>query len=252
VALTRKHKTVTEGAFARLQALQEFSQLGSGYSLAFRDLQIRGAGDLLGAKQSGTMVTVGYELYSQLINEAVSALKNTVDGVPAALQSIDDPLATLEPLPAFDLPVVALLPESYVRDQAQRLYYYQQMMSSRDVVTLAAVHAEVEDRYGKPPAPVRNAFSIMELRMRARPLRITKLDGADGMLRIKFAPDTNFGPRVFQLVKGRNARSGMQRDEFVWPYEGDPIRAVESMLQAFEKAIAQVQNTPSAYSTLAQ
>jgi transcription-repair coupling factor (superfamily II helicase) len=160
--LYQSGKEMTEGAMHRLQALQEFSSLGSGYSLAFRDLQIRGAGELLGAKQHGTMVAVGYELFTQLINEAVLILKSSVDGeTPSAADEARDPLESLTPLPQFEVPVVALLPDSYIKDQAQRLFYYQRMMSAREEKTLGEVQAEVEDRYGHPPEPVRNAFAIM-------------------------------------------------------------------------------------------
>jgi transcription-repair coupling factor (superfamily II helicase) len=239
--LKRKHKTVSEGAMARLQALQEFSSLGSGYSLAFRDLQIRGAGELLGAKQSGTMVTVGYELYTQLINEAVTQLKNSVDGTRTGdSDEVRDPLANLEPLPMFEVPVVAMLPESYIRDQAQRLYYYQRIMSVRDSLTLGAVQAEVEDRYGRPLPEVRNAFRVMELRLRARDLSIEKLDARQAKLTIKFAADVSHGPRVFSLAQKRNRDCHTGAGGLVWPYQGNPLTAIENFMNILTESIAAV------------
>jgi transcription-repair coupling factor (superfamily II helicase) len=239
--LKRKHKTVSEGAMARLQALQEFSSLGSGYSLAFRDLQIRGAGELLGAKQSGTMVTVGYELYTQLINEAVTQLKNSVDGTRTGdSDEVRDPLANLEPLPMFEVPVVAMLPESYIRDQAQRLYYYQRIMSVRDSLTLGAVQAEVEDRYGRPLPEVRNAFRVMELRLRARDLSIEKLDARQAKLTIKFAADVSHGPRVFSLAQKKNRDCHTGAGGLVWPYQGNPLTAIENFMNILTESIAAV------------
>jgi transcription-repair coupling factor (superfamily II helicase) len=229
-------KELSEGALARLGALQEFSTLGSGYSLAFRDLQIRGAGELLGAKQSGTMTSVGFELYTQLINEAVAQLKNSVDGTPEANEDVTDPLASLEPLPAFEIPAKALLPEGYIRDQAQRLFYYQKMMSSRDLAALGEVESEIEDRYGHPPEEVRNAFTIMSLRLRARDLGIEKLDARQGRLNISFKRAGDVAPRVFSILARRKRDAYLARDAYIWPFVGEAMAAVEAFMFEFGRA----------------
>jgi len=237
----RKKPTMSEGALARLQALQEFSSLGSGYSLAFRDLQIRGAGDLLGAKQSGTMVSVGYELYTQMINEAVAHLKTSVDGDLPSAVDVRDPIEDLEPLPAFEVPATALLPDSYIKDQAQRLYYYQQMMSARTEARLGEVQAEVEDRYGRPTTEVTNAFRIMALRVRAKELGFEKLDARQGRIAVSFKNRTDISPRVFSILGNRNRECYLTRESFIWPYKGDSIAAIERMSNAYEAAVAEVQ-----------
>ena len=238
----KKKMTVSEGAMARLQALQEFSALGAGYSLAFRDLQIRGAGELLGAKQSGTMVSVGYELYTQLIQEAVASLKDSVDGVPASMrEEVADPLASLEPLPQFDLPVDARLPDTYIKDQAQRLYYYQRMMSARDEITLGLVQGEVEDRYGKPTDEVRNAFTVMSLRVRAKALGLDKVEARGGRLNVNFVDKTSVPTRAFSLLAKVNRDMYMTREAMIWPYSGPPLRAVESMMDAFVNVLDEVE-----------
>jgi transcription-repair coupling factor (superfamily II helicase) len=224
------------GLVQRLTALQEFSTLGSGYSLAFRDLQIRGAGELLGAKQSGTMTSVGFELYTQLINEAVNQLKNSVEGTADPLDTVRDPLAMMEPLPAFDLPVKAFIPEGYIQDQAQRLYYYQQMMSARDFGALAAVEADVEDRYGRLPAEVSRAFTIMNLRMRARNIGLEKLDARQGRLHITFKHQEDVPPRVFSILSSRKRDAYLTKEAYIWPIASDPIVGVESFLRSFEEA----------------
>jgi transcription-repair coupling factor (superfamily II helicase) len=204
---------MSENAMARLRALQEFSTLGSGYSLAFRDLQIRGAGELLGAKQSGTMVQIGYELYTQLINEAVAALKNSVDADGREGDSVRDPLEALTPLPAFEIPIIAMLPDSYITEQAQRLFYYQQMMSSRDLNRLGEVQAEVEDRYGRSPKPVSNSF------------RST----------------ADVPPRLFTAISKRNKEAYLTREAFIWPYSGDPIFAVQGMMDAIRVTLEEIE-----------
>ena len=237
----KRRITVSEGAMQRLQALQEFSSLGSGYSLAFRDLQIRGAGELLGSKQSGTMANVGYELYTQLINEAVATLKNTVDegGAPRSGE-IKDPLESLAPLPAFEVPVVALLPEGYIRDQAQRLYYYQRMMSARDPKTLGEVQAEVEDRYGRTTLEVSQAFAIMALRMRARDLDIDKLDARGGRLNVQFKDMGAVPPRAFSILGAKNKEAYKTKEALIWPYVGSPLPAITRMMDTLASAVEEV------------
>ncbi len=237
----KRISSVSDNAMARLQALQEFSTLGSGYSLAFRDLQIRGAGELLGAKQSGTMVNVGYELYSQLIQEAVAQLKNTVDGDSGADGDVRDPMESLEALPAFEVPVRALLPDGYIKDQAQRLYYYQKMMSARDELTLGAVQAEVEDRYGRPTAEVQAAFQVMSLRMQARSVGIDKLDARQGRLSIQFKDRTSVPPRVFSLLGKKNRDAYVTREAFIWPFTGSPLAAIANCLRSMEQAFQETE-----------
>jgi transcription-repair coupling factor (superfamily II helicase) len=245
----KKHRpTMSENALARLQALQEFSTLGSGYSLAFRDLQIRGAGELLGAKQSGTMVTVGYELYSQLINEAVSTLKNSVDQrTPSGDSEPRDPLASLEPLPAFDVPASALLPDTYIKDQSQRLYYYQQMMSSRTEERLGQVQAEVEDRYGIPVPEAKNAFEIMALRIRAQNLGIDKIDAKQGRVSATFKDRSEISPRVFSIMGQKNRECYVTREALIWPYRGEPISAISRLFQLFEGAVKEVERDRASF-----
>jgi transcription-repair coupling factor (superfamily II helicase) len=245
---TRKKKTMSEGALARLQALQEFSSLGSGYSLAFRDLQIRGAGELIGAKQSGTMLQVGYELYTQLINEAVASLKTSVDGQPITSDTARDPLEALTPLPSFEIPVIAMLPESYIKEQAQRLFYYQQMMSSRDQTRLGEVQTEIEDRYGKPPSPVSNAFAVMSLRIRGKKLGVDKVDARQGRVALTFKNLEDIPPRLFVLLPKTLQGSHNTRDAFIFPFTGDPILAVEAMLNAIEKCSRQIEESRAALS----
>jgi transcription-repair coupling factor (superfamily II helicase) len=236
--LYQSGRELTQNAMARLQALQEFSTLGSGYSLAFRDLQIRGAGELLGAKQHGAMAAVGYELFTQLINEQVQLLKNSVDGKPIEGDNEPkDPLESLAPLPTLELPVVALIPATYIRDQAQRLYYYQRMMSARDEKSLGEAQSEIEDRYGHPPDPVRTAFNVMFARMRMRDLGFDKIDGKGGRLAATFVDKASISPRVFSLIGRRHRECYITKEQFIWPYSGDSLAATERMLRTFRAAI---------------
>jgi transcription-repair coupling factor (superfamily II helicase) len=241
------HKELSDASMQRLQALQEFSQLGSGYSLAFRDLQIRGAGELLGAKQHGAMAAVGYELYTQLINDAVSQLKAAADGKATDVSAdLKDPLAALEPLPAFDVPAVAFIPDTYIRDQAQRLYYYQKMMSARAPALLTEVFAEIEDRYGHPPEELHNAFAIMRLRMQAREIGVEKLDAKGGRIAVDFKDRSVIPPRVFSILGKKNRECYVTREQFIWPFSADPISAVERLMDSFAAAFQQVEEERAA------
>jgi transcription-repair coupling factor (superfamily II helicase) len=244
--LYRTGKDLTEGALSRLQALQEFSSLGSGYSLAFRDLQIRGAGELLGAKQHGAMASVGYELYTQLIAEAVALLRNAVDasrgeGPKVVVQEEEHE----EPLPVFDLPVPALIPEDYIKDQAQRLYYYQQMMGARTAGRLGEVQREIEDRYGHPPEMVRNAFAVIDLRIRSQNFSVSKLEARGGRISVSFADRQSIPPMVFSIVGKRHRECYLTRDSFIWPYSGDALQAAISMVEEFERALQEVRDLSS-------
>lgn len=239
-------KELTESATARLQALQEFSTLGSGYSLAFRDLQIRGAGELLGAKQHGSMVAVGFELFTQMITEAVALLKQSVDGGAEPAPDAKDPLASLEPLPTIEAPIVAILPDNYIRDQAQRLFYYQKIMTSRDEASLGEVQAEIEDRYGRPPVPVQNVFLVLSARILARALGLDKIDARGGRLSVTFRDLTSISPRVFTLMHQTNRDCYLSRDSFVWPYGGDPLAALKRMFDAFQAAHRQITEAKAA------
>lgn len=233
-------RELTEGALARLQSLQEFSSLGSGYSLAFRDLQIRGAGELLGSKQSGTMATVGYELFTQIIGEEVQFLRQHADDSDQK-REYRDPLEGLASLPSLDLPVAALIPESYVPDQAQRLYCYKQLMSSRSAEEVASIEAEISDRYGRLPIEVQRALSIMRLRIRAAQQGIDKVDGHGGRLAVTFGEAAELSPRFFSLLGKRNRECYVSRQQFIWPFTSDPIAAVDTMLSAMKSVEEEIE-----------
>lgn len=233
-----KEESLTENALARLKSLQEFSSLGSGYSLAFRDLQIRGAGELLGAKQSGTMATVGYELFCQIIHEEVQFLKSHADGESPTYR---DPLEGLEALPTVDLPVSAMIPPNYIDDQGQRLYYYKLMMSQREESGLAEAMAEIADRYGALPEELMSAMRIMRQRMAAARLSMTKVDGHGGRLAVTFSEDVDFPPRLWSMLTARNRQCFFTRGQFVWAFSGSPLVACEEMTSVFATTLAELE-----------
>lgn len=230
--------SMTEGAMARLDALQEFAHLGSGYSLAFRDLQIRGAGDLLGSKQSGQMQAVGYELYTQLIESEVKFLKSVADGED--VPEFDDPLIGLEPLPTIDLPIHVLIPGDYIQEEAQRLFYYQRIMGARSEESLDEVKAEIEDRYGRLPSSVRNGLSIMRLRLLAQRRGIEKVNGHGGRILVVFRNPDAIPPRLVPMLQQKSVKIFRSGDDLVFPFEGDALHAARESLRMIDEAMTEM------------
>jgi transcription-repair coupling factor (superfamily II helicase) len=145
---------LTEEAHDRLAAISRFTALGSGMAIAMRDLEIRGAGNLLGAEQHGHIAAVGFDTYVRLLAEALGEMKG-------------EPLRE-EPEVRIDLPVRAFLPPEWVGQEALRLDLYRRIATAPDHAELAAVRAEVEDRFGLLPPPVRTLFAIASLKLACR------------------------------------------------------------------------------------
>ena len=158
----------------RLLAIQEFADLGSGFRIAAADLEIRGAGNLLGKQQSGNIAAVGFDLYMQMVEQAVQQRK----GEPVE-EEID---------PTLHVPVSAFIPDDYVEDGHQRLSLYKRLSASQKVGDLALLHEETQDRYGTPPEPVEQLFEVMQIRLLAKKLKVESLEAANGNVTVTFAP----------------------------------------------------------------
>jgi transcription-repair coupling factor (superfamily II helicase) len=154
--------TLTGDAQKRLIAIQQFTELGSGFRIAAADLEIRGAGNLLGKQQSGHIAAIGLDLYMQMVEQAVQRLKGHV---------VEE-----EPDPTLQLPVSAFIPENFVGDPHQRLSLYKRLTACGKVGELALLHGEIQDRYGHPPEPVERLLEVMQLRMHAKRLRLASID----------------------------------------------------------------------------
>ena len=165
---------LTEDAQRRLNAIQQFTELGSGFRIAAADLEIRGAGNLLGKQQSGHIAAIGLDLYLQMVEQAVQRLKG---------QLVEE-----EPDPTLQLNVSAFIPETYVADSHQRLSLYKRLSSCVQVGDLALMHGEVQDRYGEPPDPVERLFEVMQIRLLAKQLRLQSVVAQGDALVITFDP----------------------------------------------------------------
>lgn len=161
--LYRPNRVLTEAAQKRLQTIWEFTELGSGFQVAMRDLEIRGAGNLLGPEQSGFMESVGFELYCQMIAEAVKELKGEAE------EAVE--------LPPVDIRVDAYIPADYIPTEGLRIAFYRRFASVRSFDDLRQLKEELEDRFGDPPSAVWNLLQIVHMRLVAHGAGITAVTG---------------------------------------------------------------------------
>jgi transcription-repair coupling factor (superfamily II helicase) len=177
----------------RLAAIKEFSDLGSGFRVAALDLEIRGAGNLLGGEQSGHIEAIGFEMYMKLLEQTVRELKG--DG---AVDGLDDIRATV------NLGVDLRIDESYVADMNQRLMLYRKVAAARSEAEIDRVLDEAEDRYGPPPPSVLNLADYGRIRVMADRLGIESLDREGRTVVLKFRAQANLDPvRLVALVRRR-------------------------------------------------
>jgi len=182
-----QENALTADARRRLEAIQSFSELGSGFRLASLDLEIRGAGNMLGAEQSGNLAAVGYETYMEMLEEAVEELR----GKPPS-DEVD---------PEIRLPVAARLPETYVPDVNQRLVLYKRLASAPDEEDLGRVRDELLDRFGALPPEAHHLIEVIRLKITARQLGIAALDIARGELVLTASRQTRIDPqRLLNLM----------------------------------------------------
>lgn len=177
---------ITDEAKQRLQAIQEMSYLGAGFRLAMKDLEIRGAGNLLGAEQSGHIHAVGFDLYLEMLEKAVAELKG---------QKIEEEFE-----PSINLRVDAHIPEEYIADTTLRLSLYRKIASSKTFDDMKALEDEMDDRFGPLPGAVKNLLKLMRLKITARGLLISKIRDARGRVQVLFSRDTKVQPAdIFEL-----------------------------------------------------
>jgi transcription-repair coupling factor (superfamily II helicase) len=184
---------LTKNAEKRLEAIQNLEELGSGFYLAMHDLEIRGAGEVLGESQSGNMQEVGFDLYTQMLNAAVRALRSGRE---------PDLLAPLAAVTEINLHVPALLPTDYVGDVHQRLSMYKKLASAEDEDALIALQEELVDRYGRLPETAKALLDTHRLRLAAERLGIRKIDASGDSIVIQFAPNPPIDTaRLIRLIQ---------------------------------------------------
>ena len=184
----RRGKSLSEIAEKRLKAIREYASFGAGFKIALRDLEIRGAGNLLGAEQHGHIDAVGYDLYVRLLNEAI--LEERGEVIEAPFES------------RIELAVDAHIPEGYIRTSAERMEMYKKISYIRNEADVSDVTDELCDRYGEPPKAVTRLLYVAALRAMASSARIAKVDERDGCVRFQAdAPDLAVWSELFATHK---------------------------------------------------
>ncbi len=191
--LYRRRERMSEDARKRLQAIFNASELGAGFQIALSDLEIRGAGNILGGEQSGHMAAVGFDLYSRLLAEAVEERKAAHEG--------REPVV-VTPQAVVDLPLEAHLPDDYVPDEAQKLELYRRLARARTPGDVAAFRQEIIDRFGPMPAPVVRLAEVAELRLAAEAAGVSSMSREDGLLVVRFGEGLSRATAMRLLTPG--------------------------------------------------
>jgi len=226
-------KAMTKDAVKRLEAIESIEDLGAGFTLATHDMEIRGAGELLGDDQSGQMQQIGFSLYNELLERAVNALKSGKD-----MGSQLDQRQFIE----IDLHVPALIPNDYLPDVHSRLVLYKRISAAKDNDALHELQVEMIDRFGLLPEQVQTLFAIHELRFKAKAIGIRKIDVYDQGGRIIFDKEPNIDPmNIIQLIQKQPSRfkvDGQDKLRFI-----DDMPDADTRLIVLNKLLEQLQKT---------
>ena len=224
--LYRKDKQLSEVAEKRLSALREFQDLGSGYKVALRDLEIRGAGNLLGAAQSGTVSTIGFDLYTQLLSHAINEMKG-------------EPMEMEFELPNVALPLDALIPGLYIPSEAERILMYKKLTAVRKADDVQRIQDEFEDRYGDPPRPVWNLLALLRLRLRCHEVGISSVVAEKRRVALRFS-GTHLTPEIIRKLSRAHMQHQFLPDIVFLATPDTPARmltAVEEMVEVLAKVL---------------
>lgn len=186
---------LTRQASQRLEAIQQMEELGSGFYLAMHDLEIRGTGEVLGENQSGNMMEIGFQLYNEMLNEAVSSLKAGRE---------PDLLAPLNVSTDINLHAPALLPSDYCGDVHLRLSFYKKLATAKTADQIDALLEEIVDRFGKLPAQAQTLIDVHRLRVIAKPYGVVKVDAAPTLINITFKKDPPIDPMAIMHLIQKN------------------------------------------------
>ena len=194
----RRNKVLSEVADKRLTAIKEFTQFGAGFRIAMRDLEIRGAGDILGAEQSGHMAEVGYELYCKLINNAVREAKN--EPVKPEIDTV------------MEIPLDAHIPPKYIPREQGRIAMYKRIAAISDIDSLRDVQDELIDRYGDIPRSVQTLLDISLLKSKAEDVGLSSVTVKQEEAKLVFSPEASISPeKFFGVVNGLNGAQVMTK-----------------------------------------
>ena len=189
--LVPKGKRLTKKSRMRLRAIEEFADLGSGFHVAMRDMEIRGAGNLLGAQQHGFISAVGFDLYCRLLEEAMREIRGEV--------------ADPEIEPEIEISVTAYIADDYVPDGDQKMEFYQRLAAARRIVDLLAIREEMVDRFGRPPVQTQALLHLLEIKVMARQLGLAAVQLENSRLRLLFPEEKDPSRAVIQNMVGKSS-----------------------------------------------
>ncbi|MCB1022466.1 MAG: DEAD/DEAH box helicase, partial [Acidobacteria bacterium] len=220
--LIPEDKELSDVARKRLAALKEFSELGSGFKIAALDLELRGAGNLLGAEQSGHIASVGFETYCRLLEETVRELRG---------EKVEEEVRS-----NLRLHIDIHIPTDYIADETQRLRAYKRLAEVSDEEHRARLEAELADRYGPLPQPVRNLMDYAMLKSDAERVRVAAIERTGARLMLRFREDSKVDPqKLMQWISGKQGVSFSPGGEMIWqgaPQEAAPLlSALREILQ---------------------
>jgi len=221
--LYRRRERLSDEARKRLQAIFNASELGAGFQIALSDLEIRGAGNILGGEQSGHMAAVGFDLYSRMLAEAVETQKASMEGRA--------PLV-IAPQAVIDLPVEAHLPTEYVPDEAQKLELYRRLARARTADDLASFRADIVDRFGPMTAPVVRLVEVAELRLAAEAVGIAAIAREAGWLVVRFG--ASLTRSMAMRLLGDGGLDGVKPSDMTFGVSQVRIRAPQAPARAWE------------------
>jgi transcription-repair coupling factor (superfamily II helicase) len=219
---------LSDDARRRLEAIQDLSELGSGFRLATNDLEIRGAGNLLGSEQSGQVAAVGYDLYMEMLEEAIAEMRGE-----AVRREVE---------PEIRLPIPALLPEAYVANVSQRLVLYKQLSSARDEAEVRDVRADLLDRFGPLPPEAQNLLDVIRLKIRCRDLGIASAETKGSELVLQVSDRPRIEPRqLMRLIDQPDSPYRVSPDHRIYlrlRRTGDVIAEATGLLELLSPADA--------------
>jgi transcription-repair coupling factor (superfamily II helicase) len=235
---TKPRAKLTPAAEKRLRVLGSLDTLGAGFTLASQDLDIRGAGNLLGEEQSGQMRDVGYELYQQMLEEAIAKIRS---GEMEGLSETDDQWA-----PQINLGVSVLIPEAYVPDLDVRLGLYRRLSSLSTKVELEGFAAELIDRFGKLPREVNTLMLVVRIKAMCKLAGIAKLDGGPKGATIQFHKDKFASPQgLVEFIQDQKGLAKVKDNKIIvrrdWAKDSDKIKGAFAIAQDLAKKVKEAQ-----------
>ncbi|PSL15162.1 transcription-repair coupling factor [Marinobacterium halophilum] len=234
--LTPPPKLITTDAAKRLEAIGQSSTLGAGFTLATHDLEIRGAGELLGEDQSGQMQSIGFSLYMEMLDQAIKSIQE------GKTPNLDKPL---HHGCEVNLHIPALIPEDYLPDVHNRLIIYKRIANAADAAALDELQVEMIDRFGLLPEPTRNLIRLTHVKLRAEALGIIKLDAGDKGGRLEFEAEPNVDPLALITMIQRQPQRFRLDGASILRFT-QPMEKVASRFEAVETLLTQLSSKENA------